>query len=196
MPIQRKISMLIGFSILLIAGLTLFSAFQRGMHPPGPSQQLQPEASAPAPQGGPPLLPVTAEGVLENIKQSSKPITLVNIWATWCAPCREEFPHLLKLRGEYKDKGFHLALVSADAPSEQNKVILFLNEQGVDFATYIKSQGDMKFIETLYPEWSGALPASLIYDSQGNLIKFWQGAATYEDLKANIEKSLGLTSDK
>src|SRR5438552_152898 len=75
---------------------------------------------------------------LKTIMDSNKgKVVLVNFWATWCKPCVKEFPELVKLYNDYKDKGFILVFISADVPEEvKTKVVPFLNKEGVDFATY------------------------------------------------------------
>jgi thiol-disulfide isomerase/thioredoxin len=111
---------------------------------------------------------------------------LVNVWATWCLPCREELPELLRLRREYASRGLRLILVSGDFPSERSQVERFLEELGIDFATYLKDGSDMEFINTLHASWSGALPATFLFDAGGTLRKFWEGRASYATLERGV----------
>lgn len=59
-------------------------------------------------------------------------VTLVNIWATWCLPCRAEMPSMQEIYADYRDRGFRIAAVSVDAGSP-NKVIEFGRELGLTF---------------------------------------------------------------
>ena len=59
-------------------------------------------------------------------------VTLVNIWATWCAPCRAEMPSMQEVYSEYKDRGLRIAAVSVDAGSS-DKVVEFGRELGLTF---------------------------------------------------------------
>ena len=60
-------------------------------------------------------------------------VVLLNIWATWCAPCRTEIPALQALHEEYADDGLEIIGVSVDAAGEQRKVSEFLEEFGVTY---------------------------------------------------------------
>jgi thiol-disulfide isomerase/thioredoxin len=115
---------------------------------------------------------------------------LVNVWATWCAPCIEEMPYLAKLKREYGPQGLRLVLVSADFNEQAEAAAEFLAEQNIEAVALIKAEKDEAFIEGLHPEWGGALPASLLYDGKGKLHHFWEGAATYEDFESKVRELL------
>jgi len=132
----------------------------------------------------------TAEQILQKVNNSDAQVVMLNVWATWCQPCKEEFPDLMKLRYYYKEQGLELMLVSGDFPDQLPAVKKFLSEQGVTFPTYIKTGKDMAFINTLNPDWSGALPATWIFDSMGNLQDFWQGKANFSRMEKSILKVL------
>lgn len=136
------------------------------------------------------LQEVSAQTILSTIKKSDAKLTLVNIWASWCGPCRAEFPDLLKIRGAYQSHGLNLVLISADNESERGDALHFLNQQKVDFVSYIKGDQGFDFITTLYPRWNGAVPSSLLFDSQGRLLKAWEGASTYENFSNEVQKYL------
>ncbi len=138
------------------------------------------------------LLPATAERILEEVSHPGASAVLVNVWATWCQPCMEEFPDLLRLRREYLSRGLRLILVSGDFDTERPGVVRFLTRYRVDFPTFLKEQDDMAFINGLDPRWSGALPASFLYDSRGRLRRFWEGKADYATLERRL---LGVLQD-
>lgn len=132
------------------------------------------------------LTDTTAEGVWEHIQANDAPVTLVNFWATWCQPCREEMPDLLKLRETYHDKGFDLLLVSADFTRSRQQAEEYLTGLGVDYPTLLKNQKDMDFIEGIHHEWSGALPFSMLINSEGEVLRSWEGKASFDELEAEI----------
>jgi thiol-disulfide isomerase/thioredoxin len=139
----------------------------------------------------PAVVRVTSQDVRHMIRGAAGRVVLVNVWATWCVPCREEFPDLLKLRRALAGRDFDLVLVSADFDAQLPQVRSFLTRQGVDFTTYLKSESDTPFINGLDPAWSGSLPATFVYDKSGALRDFWEGRANYEKLLDTAVKLLG-----
>jgi len=133
------------------------------------------------------LQPATAADVLAEVFSDAGSVVLVNVWATWCIPCRQEFPDLLRLRRELGGKGFHLVLVSADLAGQRPQVEAFLRQSGVDFPTFVKAQADQEFIDGLEERWSGALPVTLLFDRHGRRVGFWEGASTYSEILAKVE---------
>jgi len=152
------------------------------------------EAGEPAAQA-PSIQPADAQAVLAAVRAPGAKAVVLNVWATWCEPCREEFPDLVRLGHEYSSKGVRLVLVSGDFDSEKPAVTKFLTDQGVNFASYIKSGDDMKFINSLNPKWTGALPATFVYDGQGRLRDFWEGKASYAKMEERLRRVLDNRSD-
>ena len=125
----------------------------------------------------PRVVRVTAGQVLSLTRGQGARATLVNVWATWCAPCREEFPSLLRAVAARRSRSLHLVLVSADFQDQLPAVRDFLRGQGVTATTYIETGDPMAFINAMNPAWSGALPATFVYDADGRRVAFWEGAA-------------------
>lgn len=136
------------------------------------------------------VTPVTAAAIQQAVRNSGAKAVLVNVWATWCGPCREEFPGLVRVARKYQGQGLKVMLVSADFDTDMAAVKKFLAEQGVDFPSYIKAEKDQQFIDALDKRWSGALPATFIYDGAGNLQDFWEGKASLNEFKQKVVKEL------
>jgi len=133
---------------------------------------------------------VTAAQLLDVVRAPGAQAVLVNVYATWCGPCREEFPDLVKLERNYRVKGLRLLFVSADDEENMAAVKRFLAKQGVDYPTYLKAEQDMEFINGLEPRWDGALPATLLYDGAGRQRDFWTGAADYKTFEQKLKPIL------
>lgn len=140
--------------------------------------------------GGQELIPVSPAELHERVAAMPAHAVLVNVWATWCLPCREEFPDLIALEHEFADQGFDLVFVSADFDSDLEAAREFLREHGVTGRTYLKTGADAEFIDALSPDWSGALPGSFLYDGDGRLRWFHQGRVDVAELREQIESLL------
>ena len=131
----------------------------------------------------PQVLPVTSAQLRELIRQDSGNTVLVNAWATWCKPCKEELPALLKLAENYEKRNFKLILISGDDVEDLESVVQpALQKTGVAFPTYIMNDSTQEaFISTMNPAWEGAfaLPTSCLYDTKGKLADMFVGQRTY-----------------
>jgi len=133
---------------------------------------------------------LAADKLGERIQQSTAPVTLVHVWATWCEPCREEFPELLRVRQDYASRGLELILVSADSPDARMSVERFLAERGVRSGSCLIDNPNAAFIDTLCTNWSGALPASFFFAPGGRLQRWWEGKAEYARYREASEQLL------
>ena len=164
-------------SAVLILGFTLFTYPQTK------------RASVPR------IRPITVEGLKEVLRRDSGKVVLVNTWATWCKPCREELPGLLKLRKEHSSQEFELVLVSADDTDIVEKSVRpLLGTLGVDFPSYIMDDSSSEaFMAKLMPDWDQAiaLPTSFLYDKHGNLAGRFVGGRTHDQFDTRVTKLLG-----
>ena len=140
--------------------------------------------------------PVTSADVQRLIHEPGAKAVLVNMWATWCGPCREEFPGLVRVAGKYSGQGLKTILVSADDTNDMATVKKFLAEEGVDFPAFIKSEKDQAFIDGLDKQWTGALPATFIFDGNGKLHDFWEGGVTFNVFEQKVVEALGKTQNR
>jgi thiol-disulfide isomerase/thioredoxin len=129
-------------------------------------------------------------GLRKALTPSSKPL-LVNFWATWCDPCREEFPDLVRLDAEYKGK-IDFITISLDELSEINRdVPKFLTEMNAPMPAYLlKAVDDDAAITFVSKEWAGALPLTILYDPAGKQMYYRQGKVKLETVRAEIDKLL------
>lgn len=136
--------------------------------------------------------PVDEVGYRGILKSNAGSVVLIDFWATWCAPCRQEMPLLAKLDAQLRDKRFRLVTISADEPDQEAAALAFLKKSGlVPNAVYIKhAKDDDKFIGAIDPKWSGALPALFLYNRQGKLVKSFVGETDMATVEAAIRKVL------
>jgi thiol-disulfide isomerase/thioredoxin len=130
-----------------------------------------------------------AAKVMAAVQSADAPITLVNFWATWCAPCLEEFPAFVEIGREFDDE-VDIVFVSMDFPEERESALAFVKEQGWNELSYLKDEPDNAFITAFHPDWTGALPATLVYGPGGELLEFWEGEVSHDELHAKVTRHL------
>ncbi|MGK9476299.1 TlpA family protein disulfide reductase [Melioribacter sp. OK-6-Me] len=135
------------------------------------------------------VVKINKDGLNKIIKNRNGKILFLNLWATWCVPCREEIPDIVKLAEEYRDVDF--VGLSVDLQEDINsKVIPFLKSNNVFYRNFINGfDNDEELINFLEEKWNGALPATLIYDSKGKKIAFLDGKKSYKEFKEEIERA-------
>lgn len=131
---------------------------------------------------------ISQDGIKELLanKDSGK-LRLINLWATWCGPCIIEFPEFVALQRMYGARDFEFISLSADKPSEEDKVLKFLTDKEAAFTNYLFDQEDKyALIEAIDPEWNGALPYTLLIEPDGNIVWKHQGEVDFYELKKVI----------
>jgi thiol-disulfide isomerase/thioredoxin len=133
---------------------------------------------------------VDAGSLLQRIGQEKGNVVLVNFWATWCVPCREEFPDLSRLQKTLGRKGLRIIGVSTDFARETPAVEKFLADQNPSFPNYRKKSGgdDQVFIEAVDKAWGGELPFSVLYGKDGRKVKTLSGKHSYAEYEKEILK--------
>ena len=133
------------------------------------------------------LKPLDEAGLKETLKRNQGHVVVLNFWATWCVPCREEFPHLVRLAGKYRERGLQLVFFSMDEKDQIEQVRKFLQDQKVDFETFIRSGGDFEaLVNFIDPDWIGAIPATFVFDRQGKKVKSFVGGQKYEEFEKAV----------
>ena len=122
-------------------------------------------------------LPVTLEetdvnGVRDLIRNtSSNKLRLINIWATWCGPCKTEFPDLVIIDRMYRGRDFEFITISADKQQRKDDALKFLKSQQASNKNYIFNDDDVyKLIEAVDPDWRGALPFTILIEPGGKIV--------------------------
>lgn len=125
-------------------------------------------------------------------RETGRPL-LVNFWATWCDPCREEFPDLVKIDKEYRAKGLDFIAISLDDPEElKTGIPKFLREMNANMPAYLLKYSDpepaIKYVDAA---WNGGLPATFLYNSKHEIVFKYFGRVNTADLRTAIEKVIG-----
>jgi peroxiredoxin len=150
---------------------------------------------------------IDAEGVAKLAKNDSNRLRLVNVWATWCAPCVKEFPDLVSLSRRVGNRDFEMVTISMDDPKLQPQVKKFLEKNYVSPSARLKKllaaegRGPLNFLYTgastdalvkaLDPEWPGPLPHTVLIAPGGKILWRHNGAVDPEVLKQKVIDLLG-----
>ena len=136
---------------------------------------------------------INTESLLTLLKrQSDKPL-LVNFWATWCDPCRDEFPDLVKIDQEFRSRGLDFVTVSLDDMADiKTEVPKFLQRMNATMPAYLLNVPDPDpAITAIDPKWQGDLPATILYTPKGEVVFKHFGRVDAGELRQAIEKLLG-----
>jgi peroxiredoxin len=156
---------------------------------PTPVERVDPRSA--------PLFPSTTEasaplfrtalldGTTFDMQQTRGSVIIMNIWATWCAPCKKETPDLVSLYEAYREDGLMIVGVSVDEQGE-SVVVPFVEEYQVTYPIIIDRSGE---VMDLYGPTMG-IPTTYIIDREGHFRYFATGAVTKTELLSKIKPLL------
>jgi thiol-disulfide isomerase/thioredoxin len=134
---------------------------------------------------------IDARGYEKIVQQRRGKPLLMTFWATWCEPCRDEYPMLNDLAKEYGPKGLQVVGVNFNDDGDLILMRRFIARYKPVFPNYRKQHGDESgFQSVVSPDWNGLLPASFFYDKDGRQVGHVFGASTRETYEAAIRQLL------
>lgn len=114
-------------------------------------------------------------------------VLVVNVWATWCGPCRQEIPELIQLQNKHKAKGFEVIGLNLDEGEDAEMIKEFGKEMSINYEL-ARGESDL-FREFYNVSKRDAIPQSFLIDREGKLLGvFVGGGAALKKLIANVEK--------
>jgi thiol-disulfide isomerase/thioredoxin len=181
----RKGAVALGIGALLILGAAL----------PGRGQSASSKSAAhtgkTAPNSDPALIDLAGyQQVLA--KYRGKPL-VVNFWATWCEPCREEYPMIVDLAKQFKSQGVEVIGVDMDDESDMNLVRRFIARMQPPFTNYRQKPGiDLdRFYDGVNPQWKGTMPQTIFYGRDGSVVGFFLGSRPRPEFEQAFRATLG-----
>jgi len=139
-----------------------------------------PEAKAPR---DPEMIDI--QGFQKILEQNRGKALLVNFWATWCEPCRDEYPMLNELAKQYAPKGLEVVGVSMDDDGDLILMRRFLARYKPVFPNYRKTAGaEAAFRQSVLAGWTGTMPVSVFYAKDGRQVRHFigeKGREQYEE---------------
>jgi thiol-disulfide isomerase/thioredoxin len=133
---------------------------------------------------------VNAEEMQALLKRDGSRPLLVNYWATWCDPCRDEFPELVQIDKDYRAKGLDFIAITLDDLADINTAVpKFLRAMNARMPVFLLNVADPEpTINAIDPRWGGALPATFLYNNQGQVVYKHFGRVNTPELRAAIDK--------
>jgi peroxiredoxin len=117
------------------------------------------------------------QGKLIDLQQFRGQVLLLNLWASWCTPCRAEMPAMEAVYQSLKDQGFTVLAVNMTSQDDINQAVSFMNETGVTFPVLFDTAGEVERAYSLQ-----ALPTSFFIDREGIIQSIVVGGPMPESL--------------
>ena len=207
-PSGRRKAITLAIVGLTLAGVVVLTLASRDDESTGfedgypPSNLTAEEASAPLPGAPPELNAIRAQAnellgggpdaFHERLAKLQGTPVVVNVWASWCAPCRAEMPALDALQKEKGSDAFQVVAVNVDA-GDDVKPKKFLKDTGVETLGYYRDSTMALFNDLKTRGLALGLPVTMLIDGEGCLIAHMNGPAEWSgpDAKRLIETALG-----
>lgn len=118
-----------------------------------------------------------------RLSDSTGRIRLIDFWATWCAPCREEIPMLKELNALYRERGLEILAIS-DSTDSASAVREYATKQGIDY-TNLLGTDDVAQLYTVL-----GLPTAFLVDREGRVVETFVGPKPRKILESKIQELL------
>ncbi len=173
-----KISPVTTPSLLTPLAIAILALVLAAMPVSSPAQSSSPKPAAKSTKPATADLPLIDLAGYNQVlaKYRGKPL-VVTFWATWCEPCRDEFPLLVQLEKQYAPQGLAIFGVSLDDDSDMNLVRRFLARNQPGFPNYRQKPGiDVdSFYRGVNPQWTGSMPETIFYGRDGRILGHFIG---------------------
>jgi peroxiredoxin len=151
---------------------------------------------------------IDAAGIAALARNPTDRLRVINIWATWCGPCVEEFPGLVSISRRLETRDFDLITISVDDPKDEDKALRFLEREhaavppGAKASVARQGRRTNNFIyagpggdalaQALDPEWPGGYPYTVVIAPGGKVLYRFTGALDVPDLQSKLIDRLGV----
>ncbi len=177
-------------SWLLVAGclwLVVFAGCKRGEQAAGPEGKPAQTATGTEPGAAmPEYSAMNLDGTKFELAARRDKVVLLNLWATWCGPCRYEIPELQRIHDQYGSRGFEVVGVSVDESGIES-VRDFVTEQKMTYPVVLDPQGKLADVLS-----TSVLPTTVLVGRDGKIV--WKKVGPIlegdQELKSAIEKAL------
>ena len=133
---------------------------------------------------------IDVEGLRKVLKPNGRPL-VINFWATWCPPCTDEFPDLVKLDVEFRGKVDFVTVSLDDLADISTFVPKFLDDMHSEMPAYLlHTPNESAAIAIVSKDGAGSLPMTVVYDAAGKQVYTKMGRLRVESLRQYILRAL------
>jgi peroxiredoxin len=175
-PRQSLPFLLLGLGLLLIFAATFYMVRENAL--PSDFSTVPVQVNFVAPE----LTLTDSQGVTHSLADYRGQVVLVNLWATWCPPCKEEMPSLQSLYNKYVDRGFTVIAINDGDPTSD--VLQFIKDYQLTFPVWL----DPTYIATEQAFKTANLPSSFVIDRNGTVRLMWVGGISRRMLDKYVPK--------
>jgi len=129
-------------------------------------------------------------GRTRQISEWQGKVVLVNFWATWCAPCREEIPMLVSLREEYVANGLEIVGIAVDSVSNVSE---YVSKYKISYPVLVADAGGIDLMRKL-GNAAGALPYTVVLDRRGVIVSRTVGILRKKEVEHKIKELLKISA--
>jgi thiol-disulfide isomerase/thioredoxin len=150
---------------------------------------------------------IDTNGIAALVQNHTKKLRLINVWATWCTPCVEEFPEVVALSHRFANRDFEVITISVDEPKDEAKAHRFLDQQHATVPNRVQRSLKMEgrptnnylftgagpdaLMQALDPQAPGPVPYTVLIAPGGGIIYRHANEIDAADLTARIVDRLG-----
>lgn len=174
MPRKLLSLVLLGLGLMLVAGAAYLILYQSRTQTTVSTVPARVRFPAPA------LALNDTQGVSRSLADYRGQVVLVNLWATWCPPCKEEMPTLQAFYDKYKDSGFVIIAINDGDPAPD--VEQFVEDYALTFPVWL----DPTYIATEEAFHTLNLPSSFVIDRDGTIQLTWVGGISMKMLESYV----------
>ncbi|TBR13017.1 MAG: TlpA family protein disulfide reductase [Rugosibacter sp.] len=183
---QNRLVRFLLLAVIAIAAGSSGYLISRERHAPDPSRQPSGTSTQPVVNSLLRTSFASTEGQWQTLATWHGKVLVINFWATWCPPCREEMPMFSNLQTKYKDKGLQFVGISIDSV---DKVREYQSIEKITYPLLMGSPDAMSLSEAL-GNMSQALPFTVLITRQGQLDSVKIGRFSEDELEARLNALL------